>query len=185
MRRAPPGLNGVASAAITSPSGSAGAVRVLAERHAVDCRGVAVEVGEQLLDHGGAAAGVVEIGGDVLAAGSEVRDDGRRGGESVEVVQRQLDPGFVRDCEQVEHAVRRAAGARDSDDGVLERFAGDERRGPHVAGDHVENQRPGCFGRVTFGGSAAGTLPSPIGPSPRKSIATAMVFAVKCPVQAP
>ena len=36
-----------------------------------------------------------------------------------------------------------------------------------------------------FADAAAGTLPRPMGPSPRKSIATAIVLAVKCPVQAP
>ncbi len=44
---------------------------------------------------------------------------------------------------------------------------------------------PAASAASPLAGSAAGTLPSPIGPSPRKSIATDIVFAVKWPAQAP
>ena len=129
-----------ATAAITSPSGSAAPAACSASVRPSTVGASGVQVGEQLLDHRGGAAGAMEVGGDVAAARRQARHDGCRGRDAVEVLERELDARLVRDREQVEHAVRRPAGAGDPDDRVLERRPRDERRRPHVPGDQVEDE---------------------------------------------
>ena len=96
-------------------------VRDLRQRAAVDVRRVTVhEAGLQQLagDERDTARGV-QVGGDEASTRLDVCDDGRALGDAVELVDRELDAELVRDCEQVQHAVRRAACRRDRGRGVL------------------------------------------------------------------
>ena len=86
------------------------------------------------------AACLVHVGGDVPAAGLQVGDDRRALRDRVEVLELELDPDLVRDREQVEHAVRRAARAGDGGDRVLERLSGEDLRGPHVVAHELHHQ---------------------------------------------
>src|SRR3954462_6305036 len=153
---------------------------------------------EQLLHHGGSAARVMEITRDVLSTGLQARDDGCRGRDAVEVFERELDTEFVRERHQVQHAVRRPTGTRDADDRVLERLSRDDLRRTDAARGDVEREparslgggrgggsRPAASAAAGFAGSVAGMLPRPTAPSPRKSTAIAIVFAVKWPWHAP
>ena len=70
----------------------------------------------------------MQVDGDEPAARLDVRDDRRARGDAVELVDRQVDPELVRDREQVQHAVRRAAGRRDRGDRILDRVTRDHLR---------------------------------------------------------
>ena len=70
------------------------------------------------------AAGVVQVARDEAPAGLQVGDDRRPVGDRAELVDVEREAELVGDREQVQHAVRRAAGGRDRGDPVLERARG-------------------------------------------------------------
>ena len=96
---------------------------VLGHRAAGHREDIAVEQPglEQVLHHDGDAADPVEVGHVELAARLHVGDVGHAGGDAVEVVQIEGDPGLVGDGQQVEDGVGRAAEGVGDRDGVLER----------------------------------------------------------------
>ena len=132
IARPPCGLIGSARRADDHLAGGLlGVRRLLADGAAGHREGVGVQdtrVGEALRDHAD-AAGLVEVGGDEPAAGLQVCDQGGRAGDPLEVVDVHLHPRLARDREQVEHAVRRAAGGADGRDRVLDRLGGDDLLG--------------------------------------------------------
>ena len=67
---------------------------------------------EELLEHDRHAADAIEVGHVELAAGLHVGDVRHPGGDAVEVVEVQLDPGLVGDRQQVQHGVGRPADGR-------------------------------------------------------------------------
>ena len=129
----------------------------------------------------GDPARLVEIGGDEAAAGLDVGDDRRALGDRVEVVDRELDAGLGGNREQMQDAVRRAAGRSDRGDRVLERVARQDaataarRRGRAASRALRPLDRLLCFA-----GWVAGISLSPGGLTPRKSSTIAIVFAVNC-----
>src|SRR5207244_10820472 len=70
------------------------------------------------------------------------------GGGLVEVVQLELEAELPRDREQVEDAVRGAAGRGDRSDRVLDRLAGEERRRAEVFADELERERARALRRL-------------------------------------
>ena len=98
------------------------------------------------------AAGRVHVGGDESAPRLEARHDRSPGRDPVEVLQLEGDVQLAGDGEQVEDAVRGAAGRDDRRCGVLERLARDDRRGPDVVSDEAHRQ-PARLGRgLVLGG---------------------------------
>ena len=134
---------------------------MLGERAPVDRRRLAVQVAEQLLHHRRRAADAVEVAGDVAPTRRQARDDGRRRREPVEVLEPQVDTRLVGDREQVQDAVRRAAGSGDADDRVLERRARDEAARTNVALDHVEHEPAGGLGCLRLRGIHRGDAAEP------------------------
>ena len=162
--------------------------RDLAERAAVDAaRALVDEAGaDELARDEADAARLVQVGGDVAAARLQVGDDRRARRDRVEVVELERDAGLARDREQVQHAVRRAAGAGDRGDRVLERLAREDRRRPRVVADEVHRHPPGLDrGRRLVGVRRRDAARGRAGEMPRKSITIAIVFAVNWPPQAP
>ena len=119
--------------------------RDLGERAAVDVRRVAVhEAGlQQLARDERDAAGGMQVGRDEAAARLDVGDDRRARRDAVELVDRQVDAELVRDREQMQHAVRRAAGRGDRGDRVLDRVTRDHLRRPRVVADELHRDAPG------------------------------------------
>ena len=133
--------------------------RNLGERAAVDVRRVAVhEPGlQQLARDERDAAGGVQVGRDEAAARLDVGDDRRPLGDAVEVVELERDAELARDREQVEDAVRRAAGGGDRGDRVLERVAREDLRRAHVVADELHRDAAGVVGRL---GASPGRSPA-------------------------
>ena len=94
----------------------------LGDRPAVDRRPVAAKMAalQHLAEDETEATRVVELGGGVAAARLHVGDDRGPVGDPVELVDLERDPELVGEREEVEDAVRRAAGRRDRRDRVLE-----------------------------------------------------------------
>ena len=122
----------------------------VAERAAVDAvrAGVDEVALLQLARDEADAAGLVHVGRDEAAARLEARDDRRARGDALEVVERELDAELARDRDQVQDAVRRAAGRGHAGGGVLERVARDQLRGAQVAPHDVHDEPAGGDGRV-------------------------------------
>ena len=116
---------------MTSPSGSGAASAASAsDRPAtVGADPVHEPAAGQLPDERRRTAGLVEVDGGVLPAGREARDHRRLLAGGRELVERKRDAGLARDCEQVQHAVRRPAGRRDARHRVQERAAVEEAPG--------------------------------------------------------
>ena len=93
-----------------------------------DGEAVAVEQAgvEQRLHERTDAADGDEFGHEMFAAGLEVGEHGHAFADAREVVEGQLHLRGVRDGEQVQHGVGRAAERDDDGDGVLERFLGQD-----------------------------------------------------------
>ena len=112
---------------------------------------------EQLAGQEPVAAGLVQVGGDVLAAGLEAREHRRPRRDTVEVVQRVRHAGLTRDREQVQDAVRRAGARRDRGGRVVERCAADDLRRPDVVAHELHRQPARLAGglllRVVEGGN--------------------------------
>ena len=92
---------------------------------------------EQLLHDDLHAADAVEVGHVVLAVRLHVGDVRDARADAVEVVELELDAGLVRDREQVQHRVRRAADAMRDRDRVLERLLGHDLARADAGGDAV------------------------------------------------
>ena len=86
------------------------------------------------------AAGAVDVRGDVPAARLEAREDRRTRRDLVEVLELVRDPELARDREQVEDAVRRAAGRRHRGGRVVERLAGDDRARAQVLAKQLHRE---------------------------------------------
>ena len=125
--------------------------RVLGDRPAVDRGSVAVQVRQQLLDHRRGASGAVHVARDETTAWGQARDDRGRGRQAIEVFELERDARLVRDRQQMQHGVRRAARSGDADDRVLEARPGHERGRPDVALDHVEDEPPRGLPRLRLG----------------------------------
>ena len=121
-----------------------------AERAAVDAARVAVgDAGaDELARDEADAAGLVHVGGDVAAARLQVGDDRGALGDLVEVLELERDPDLAGDREQVQDAVRRAAGAGDGGDRVLERVAREDLGRANVVADERHHELAGLAGRL-------------------------------------
>ena len=84
---------------------------------------------EQRLHEHRQAAAAVDVVHDVAAERLQVADVRHLAADPVEVVEGQLDLGLVRDREQVQHDVGRAAERHADGDGVLERLLGQDLAG--------------------------------------------------------
>ena len=127
--------------------------RDLGDRPTVDGRLAAVEQAgplEQLAHDQGHAARLVHVGRGVAAARLHVGDDRRPVGDGAELVDVERDAVLVRDGEQVQDAVGRAAGRGDAGDPVLERLPGDDRGGPDVPPDEIHHELAGREGGVVL-----------------------------------
>ena len=129
-----------------------GGRRDLAERAPVDVRRVVVDEPHfrELARDERDAAGLVHVGGDEAAARLQARDDGRPLGDPLEVLELEGDLELAGDREQVEDAVRRAAGGRDRGGRVLERLARDDLRGADVLPHEVHREPPHLLGRLVL-----------------------------------
>ena len=72
------------------------------------------------------AAGAVQVDRQVLAAGLQVAQHRHLAAHALEVVDRPFDLGRVRDGQEVQHRVGRAAGGHDHRHRVLDRLLGDD-----------------------------------------------------------
>ena len=106
--------------------------------------------------------------------------------DAIEVGERQLDAGFARDRQQVQHGVGRSAGRGHRRDRVLEAPARVMMsRGLRPLFTRSMTQLPAARATAALPGCVAGTLPLPSAAMPRNSTAVAIVFAVNCPPHAP
>ena len=87
---------------------------------------------QQFAHHDGHAAGPVEVAHQEPAGGAGVDEVGDAPADAVEVGQRQVDAGLVRDREQVQYRVRGPADGHDHRDRVLQRSPRDHPPGPDV-----------------------------------------------------
>ena len=101
---------------------------------------------EQMLHHHGNPADAIEIAHVELATRLHVGDVRNLGGDPVEVVEMQLDAGFVGNGEQMKNRVRRAAERRRHRNGIFERLLGHDhpRCDPEV--QHVDDSLTGATG---------------------------------------
>ena len=122
--------------------GLLGGVRDVADRLAGHGRGVAVEQAGLVepTDHERDAAGAVEVGRHVAAAGLEVAEQWGLPGDAVEVLDVELDARLVGDREQVQDEVGGAARHRPCGDRVLERLAGDDVGRRAALLEHLEHE---------------------------------------------
>jgi hypothetical protein len=106
------------------------------------------------------AAGLVEVRRDVPAPGLEVAQQRRPRADRVEVVDRQVHADLAGDGQQVQDRVRRAAGAGDRGDRVLQALAGDDLARADPALERLDAQAPGLDGdiglRAVLGGDHRG-----------------------------
>ena len=92
------------------------------------------------------AAGREQVRRDVLAARLEIAQQRRGLADLVEVVDRQLDAGLLRDREEVQHRVGRAARGCDSGHRVVDRVLGDQLARVDAALEQVDHQLAGLNG---------------------------------------
>ena len=189
MRSEPLGLIGSSIGRTTSwPGPLLDRGRDVAERAAVDRRRVDVDEAllRQLARDERDAAGAVDVDGVEAAPRLHVGEHRRPRGDPVEVVDRERDPELARDREQVQDAVRRAAGGGDRGGRVLERLARDDLARPHVAADEVD-RRAGPRPRPPSpcASTSAGMPFAPAGERPMNSRIVDIVLAVNWPPHAP
>ncbi len=123
---------------------------VLGEGLAGDGEGVAVhESGiHERLHQRRQAAVAVDVVHDVLAEGLQVADVRHLRADAVEVVESQVDLGLVRDREQVQHDVGRAAERHADRDRVLERLLGEDVARGDAEAQQVGDGLTGAVGEV-------------------------------------
>jgi hypothetical protein len=136
----PVGLNAVAAVAITCCPGVSTNPAAGRERAAVD-----QAVGDHALGDQADAAGGIDVERDVAAAGPQVGDDRRAFADRVEVVDRQRHARFARHRQQMQDAVRRAAGAGRGGDGVVEGVARADLARQQVAPQQFHHERSGAI----------------------------------------
>ncbi len=127
--------------------------KVFGDGFARDAQAVAVQktVIEQHLHDERNPADPVQVGRYVLARRFEV--DHVRGtfADMFKVLERQLDIGSVRDGEQVQHGVRRAADSHHDGNAVFKRLFGHDLARCEVVLEQLEQRRPArCGARVDF-----------------------------------
>ena len=106
IAKPPVGFSGSSSGRTTGcPAVSCASLGVLADRPAGDRRRVGVQQPglEQALEHERHAAGLVQLGRDVLPAGLQVAQQRRALGDRVELVDLQRHAHFARDGQQMQH----------------------------------------------------------------------------------
>ena len=102
------------------------------------------------MQHQWYAAGLVEIFGDVLAAGLEAGHHRRAGRHPVEVIDAQRHTGLPGNRQQVQHPVGRAAGGGDGGDRVLERGPRHDLARPQVLREQLHDQPARLLGDLVF-----------------------------------
>ena len=110
---------------------------------------------------------------------------GVRSATVAEVVDVERDPEFVGDREQVQHAVRGAAGRRNRRDRVLEGRRVTMRDGRTSRRTRSITSSPDRRAASSLAGSSAGMPLSPAGESPMNSMTMLIVLAVYWPPHAP
>ena len=113
----------------------------------------------QFRDHGGHAAGLMEVFAQILAGGLQVHQKRRLVTDLFPGLERQIDARMARQAGQVDRGVGRAADGRVDDDGVLERLAGQDVRWLQVFVDHVDDAlagQVGDLGPFAIGGGDGG-----------------------------
>jgi len=119
--------------------------RLAADRHTVAVQQPGVE---QLAHHDLHAADAVEVGHVVLAVRLHVGDVRNLRPDAIEVVELELDVCFVRDCQQVQHEVRRPAERHADRDGVLERLLGEDLARPDAGLEEAHHRSSGLESEV-------------------------------------
>ena len=174
------------SARMILPSGSGGAIAssssAIVRPETVSASPCSTPGVQQRPQHDRDAADPVDVGHHVPAERLDVGQVRGAVADPVEVVQGQLDPGLVRDREQVQHRVGGAADRHHDGDRVLEGLLGEDLAGGD-AGVELARARPRPLRtaspsrrRSTAGGEA-----DPISAMPSASAAAAIVFAVYMP----
>ena len=105
----------------------------------------------ELTDQRGGTAGAVQVLRHETAGGREARDHRRAAPDRGELVERQLDAGLVRECEQVQDPVRRPAACRDSDHRIQQRTAIEEAARGQLAAGETSGQRARALGSAALG----------------------------------
>ena len=119
-----------------------------------DGQAVAVQLGQQLLQHGAHTAGKVKVLDVVGAAGSEVRQQRDLVGSFVEVLPpRQVVARFVRDGGNVEDEVGGRRDCHVQHDGVLDGVLGNDLSGGDALVDQIHDLLTGHVGEVVDGGA--------------------------------
>ncbi len=77
--------------------------------------------------------GAIKVRSNEAAAGLEIGEQRGARADAVEVVDGELDAGFARDGQQVQHGVGRAAARGHAGNGVLQRVAGEDRARTQIA----------------------------------------------------
>ena len=125
-----------------------------------DAVAVQEAVVEQLAQQDRDAAGVVHILGDILPAGLEVTDIGRRAEDLGDLQQVEIDARLMRNSRQVQAGIGGPAGGRDHAGGVFQRLAGDDVARAQTQLDEVHHLPAGLFAigvaRQVGGGRGAG-----------------------------
>ena len=116
---------------------------------------------EQLLEDRRHATNLVEIGHHVLATRLEVGNVWRHLGNSIEIVELELDVGLVRDREQMQDGIRRATRGVDRHDRVLEGLLGHDPARVQLELDGLDSKLAGLDSPFAAphvrGGSRRGT----------------------------
>ncbi len=105
---------------------------------------------EQDLHDLGNATGFVQVHRQGFAAGLEVAQHGGALADALEIVDGPLHACAVRDGQEVQHGVGRAAGGHDDGHGVFNRFFGDDVAGLEVHLDGFDQDFRRLFGRIDF-----------------------------------
>ena len=84
---------------------------------------------EQALRNHRNAAGLVDVSRHIFARGFQIRQHGSALADLLEVIDRQRHTHLARDCQQMQHGIRRPTGARDSGNCVFEGGAGEDLLG--------------------------------------------------------
>ena len=124
----------------------------LGDRLAGHCHGIGmneVAVHQSLGDELN-ATGFVQIVCDKTAARFEIRDERSARADPIEIVDGQLDAGFARDSQQVQHRIGGAARRGHRCDRVLDRFAGENLGRPEIAAQKIDHQFAGVERGVFF-----------------------------------
>ena len=105
---------------------------------------------QQCFHHLGNATGLVQVHGQVFAAGFEVAQHRGLDAYALEVVNRPFHFGRVGNGQKVQHGIGRATGGHDHGHGVFNRLAGDDVARLDVLFDGLDQHLGRFLGRVHF-----------------------------------